>query len=279
MPELPEVETIRKSLSSRIKGKKILSVEILEKKQFTGDLKDIIGKRITDLSRWGKVLIIKLDNGKFINFHLKMSGEILYAKNSKHAVFKNNLPRSKTNKLPNQHTRCVIYLNDGSAIFFNDLRKFGWIKVTPKPEGYRSPDILSKEFTLTHLKKIVSSSRKPIKPVLMDQEKLAGLGNIYTNDALWEAYIHPTRPANSLTEMEIKKLYKGILKTINEGLKYKGSSAKDEMYVMPDSSKGGYQYHFKVYHRVGEPCLRDKTPIKGIRLGGRGTFFCPKCQR
>ena len=279
MPELPEVETIRRSLASQIVGKKIRSIGILEKKQFTGSLKDVLGFKITNISRWGKVLIINLNNGKYVNFHLKMSGEILFAKNSKNAVFKNNLPRSKTNKLPNQHTRCVIYLDDDSVIFFNDLRKFGWIRITPKPEGYKSPDVLSKDFTLIHLRKITKSSKKPIKLLLMDQEKVAGLGNIYTNDALWEAHIHPKRASNSITEKEIKILHQAILKTINEGIKYKGSSAKDEMYVMPDSSKGEYQYHFKVYHRQGQPCLRDKTKINGIRLGGRGTFFCPECQK
>lgn len=279
MPELPEVETIRRSLASSIVGKKIGAVEIRAKKQFIGNPKDITHARIEGLSRWAKILTISLSNGRYIAIHLKMSGEILYARNSKRAVLKNNLPRSNTNTLPNKHTRVILYFADNSALYFNDLRMFGWMKVLPEKEKAKSPDILSPEFTKAHLANVIRKTRKPIKLVLMDQEKMGGIGNIYANDSLWQARIHPARAANSLSEKETETLYKSIKTIIHEGVRYKGSSAADEMYVLPTGEKGQYQNHLKVYHRTGKLCLRrDAGTIQRIALGGRGTFYCPACQ-
>ncbi len=278
MPELPEIETIRRSLEKEIVGKKIKNIKILEPKQFHGSIEQAEETLIKQIGRKGKVLFIELSNHKYLNFHLKMSGEILFAKDGKNAVLRGIIPRSNTNKLPNQHTRIIIEFSDDSALFFNDLRMFGWVKLTDKPEVPSGPDVMSPEFTRESLKKIASSTNKPIKALLLEQDKLAGVGNIYANDSLWEAKINPQRKAKSLTDDDIIYLYNAIKKIIAEGIKYKGSSAKDEMYILPDGEKGQYQDHFKVYHQQGKPCKRDGVIIKDIRIGGRGTFYCPKCQ-
>ncbi|MBI3619635.1 DNA-formamidopyrimidine glycosylase [Candidatus Roizmanbacteria bacterium] len=277
MPELPEVETIRRALIKNILHKKIKDVEIFSPKQFHGDITRVGGAKITGLRRKGKVLYLELANGLYLNFHLKMSGELLFGK-KRNVTLKEYLPRTGTKSLPNKHTRIILNFDDGSALFFNDLRLFGWIKLTNKPAVPGGVDVLSKEFTAPYLLTVGRSTTRPIKILLMDQEKIAGIGNIYANDSLWEAKINPLRKAKTLTEVEINNLYKAIKKIIAEAIKYKGSSAQDEMYVMPDGQKGKYQNHFRVYHRTGKPCFRDKKIIVAIRMSGRGTFYCPTCQ-
>lgn len=279
MPELPEVETIHRCLQLSIIGKIIKDVEILEKKQFIGKKEDVVGKKIVDISRAGKVLLIKLSNNKYLNIHLKLTGELLFAKNINNAVFNQVIPFTNTRKMPANTTRIIIKFTDGSGIFFNDLRKFGWIKVKNEPEKPKGVDVLSKQFTLKFLTLITRSTKKTIKVLLMSQDKITGIGNIYANDALFLAKIHPLRSANSLTDNEIKNLHQAILKVINEGIKDKGSSGADEAYILPDGTKGTHQRHFLVYQQEGKPCPRCKTKIKRIKQGGRSSFFCPRCQK
>lgn len=278
MPELPEVESIRMYLEKHIVGKKLTTVEILEKKMFFGDPKQIIGKKITEVLRSGKVLTIKFENNLYASFHLKLSGQILYSPNKKNSVFKNTIPRANTNKMPGKTTRIILYFEDSSALYFNDMRKFGWMKLGEKPEHAKGVDVLDPGFTFNYFEKAISKTTRPIKVVLMDQEKIAGIGNIYANDSLYVARIHPARKTNSLTNDEKKILYRSIFDTIKEGLHYKGSSARDELYLMPDGEKGTYQNHFKAYHQHGKPCVRCGTIMERMVVGGRGTFFCPNCQ-
>lgn len=278
MPELPEVETIRTTLSNEIIGKTISNVEILEKKQFVGNSQDIIGAKITQLLRKGKYLSIKLSNDFYLNIHLKMSGQILYVESLDNPVIKNNIPKQNTNRLPIKYTRIILTFDDNSAIFYNDMRKFGWLKLSKKPEEPASPDVYSDEFTIEYFKNVTKNSKQPIKSFLLDQTKLAGVGNIYANDALWEAHVHPEKITGNLTVKDVEKLFHAIKKIIAEGVKYRGSSAKDENYIMPDGSLGGYQHHFKVYHRTGEQCLRCASEIKRIKQNGRSSFYCPTCQ-
>lgn len=279
MPELPEVESIRLSLEKDLVGKTISTLTILEPKQFVGDKNLMIGQTITSVERKGKVISIGLSNHYYVSIHLKLSGQLLYGDNKDKSIFKNIIPRANSTTLPSSTTRIVIGFSDNSALFFNDLRKFGWIKLGKNPEYPTAVDILSSDFTMEYLQKIVNKSGKPIKVLLMEQDKLAGIGNIYANDSLWEAKINPLRKANTLTEEEITLLYASIKKIIAESLRLKGSSAKDELYVLPDSSKGEYQNHFKVYHRDGKRCLRDNTLVVRITQAGRGTFYCPTCQK
>lgn len=292
MPELPEVETIRATLSDAIVGKTISTVEILEKKQFVGDSQEIIGAKIVQILRKGKYLSIQLstkDNTKsleipeknktlFLNIHLKMSGQILYVESLDNPVVKNTIPKQNTNRLPIKYTRVIINFDDNSAIFYNDMRKFGWLKIAHSPDGPTSADVFSDEFTLEYFQKVTYKSKQQIKSFLLDQTKLAGIGNIYANDALWQANIYPERITGDLSQVEITKLFHAIRDIIAEGVKYRGSSAKDENYILPDGSLGGYQNHFKVYHRTNQPCLTCNTPIKRLKQNGRSSFYCEKCQ-
>lgn len=278
MPELPEVETIRLRLHKNLVGRIIKNVTVIRAKQFIGSKKDIIGKKVISVIRKGKVISFKLSNEKYISIHLKMSGQLLFAENKKDVAFNSIIPFAKSNIMPGKTTRIVIVFEDDAALFFNDLRTFGWMKVGKQPEGPQSIDVLSPDFTEEYLQKVTEKTRKPIKVLLMDQEALAGIGNIYANDSLFIAKINPLRLSNTLSPDEVERLYKSIQEIIAEGLLYRGSSARDEVYVMPDGSKGSYQEHFKVYHRENKPCLRCKTPIKRIKQGGRSSFYCPICQ-
>lgn len=177
MPELPEVETIKRNLKPNVIGKTISDIEILFPKNFIGKKENAIGRKIIDIQRYGKVLVFKLVN-KFLNIHFKLSGQMLFAKNINKAVFKNNIPFTKGNKMPGNTTRIIIKFKDGSGLFFNDLRKFGWIKISDQPLIPKGVDVLSKEFTRDKLIQLVSTSSRPIKLILMDQDKITGIGNI-----------------------------------------------------------------------------------------------------
>jgi len=283
MPELPEVETLKRQLEKKVEGKIIKDVNILSQKNFIGKKEEIIDKKIEEVNRFGKVLSLKLVDVKnktsvFLNIHLKLTGELLYADDVSNAVFKEIIPFTKTNKMPANTTRIVVKFSDGSGLFFNDLRKFGWMKVKDVPEKPKGIDVLSKDFTLEFFSNLVKKSKKPIKIILMDQEKITGIGNIYANDALFLAKIHPQRKANSLNEIEIKALFESIKKIIEQGIKHGGSSGADEAFVQLNGTKGRHQRFFLVYQRENLPCLVCGTLIKRIKQGGRSSFFCPKCQ-
>ncbi len=279
MPELPEIESIRMYLRQHIVGKTLQKVEIIAPKMFIGDEKLIIHKKVTDVLRSGKIVTIQFENNMYASLHLKLSGQILYAFDKNKAVFKNTIPRADSNTMPAKTTKVILYFSDNSALYFNDMRMFGWMKVSNKPEVIKGIDVLSTDFTFDYFEKVLSKTSRAIKIILMDQDKIGGIGNIYANDALFTAKIHPARKANELTHDEAKTLYRSILDTIKDGLHYKGSSAKDELYVLPDGEKGAYQHHFKAYHKHGTACVNCGTIMERIELGGRGTFFCPTCQK
>jgi len=285
MPELPEVETIKRYLANHIVAKKIKGIKILKPKSFIGDPKEIIGARISNIERRAKLIILKLSNNKTLLVHLKMSGQLIYE-------FRINLSsQAGSDELRiNKYSRVIIVFGDGSRLIFNDLRIFGWIKIIKNDELRMmnekfGPEPFAKEFTTDYLQKIFARTRKPIKLVLMDQEKIAGVGNIYANESLWETGIDPRTPANKLVPPgckpagKIKKLREAIIKVLDEGIKYKGSSAADETYIQPNGEKGSYQNHFRVYQRDRGKCRRCGSLIKRIKIGGRGTFWCPKCQK
>ncbi len=279
MPELPEIESIRMYLRQYIIGKTLQKVEVIAPKMFIGDEKLIIHKKVTDVLRSGKILTLQFENNMYASIHLKLSGQILYALHKDKAVFKVVIPRADSNTMPAKTTKVILYFTDNSALYFNDMRMFGWMKVSNKPEMIKGIDVLSTDFTLDYFKTVLSKTSRAIKIILMDQDKIGGIGNIYANDALFTAKIHPARKANELTPEETERLYKSILDTIQDGLRYKGSSAKDELYVLPDGEKGTYQHHFKAYHKHGTACINCGTIMERMELGGRGTFFCPKCQK
>lgn len=285
MPELPEVETIKLKLAPNIVGKVISEIKIFSPKNFVGDKQDVIGKKIISVDRYGKVLVIQCRgiarNARtvFLNIHFKLSGQILFSKDVNHAIFQYTIPFTGGNKMPANTTRVIIKFKDGSGLFFNDLRKFGWIKISDQPLKPKGIDVLDKKFTSKYLSSQTLKTRKPIKVLLMDQNILTGIGNIYANDSLFLSRIHPQRLSNSLAEKEIELLYKAIKQTINDGLKDLGSSGADEAFILPDGSRGDHQKNFLVYDREKLPCFVCKIIIKRIKHNGRSSFFCPNCQK
>jgi len=285
MPELPEVETLKRQLEKKIIGKRITDIEILSKKNFIGKSEDLVGRKIEEVMRFGKVLAIKLEKKPkekediFLNIHLKLTGEILYAKDAKDAIFPETIPFTKTNRMPGSTTRVIIKFSDGDALFFNDLRKFGWIKIDKKPIIPKGIDVLSSNFTLSYFANLIKKSNQPIKILLMDQKKITGIGNIYANDALFLAKIHPKRKAKSLKDDEIKRLFESVKKIIEQAINHGGSSGADEAFIQIDGKKGTHQRFFLVYQKENQPCPVCKTPIERIKQGGRSSFFCPNCQK
>jgi formamidopyrimidine-DNA glycosylase len=267
MPELPEIETIKRYLEKDLIGRKIKDVKILNKKNFIGDKKKILNSKILKIERQGKMLIFRLNNDLNLVFHLKLTGQLL---------FLNPAPESVLGK---KYTR-VIFILDKGILIFNDARKFGWVKVLDDKDSNNKLSKIGKEpfdLNFKYLKEIFSKTKKPIKIVLMDQEKIAGLGNIYANEVLFLAQIHPLKPANKLKDNEIKNLLSAIKKIIKKAIKLQGTSFR--FYVKPDESRGSYQEKFLVYQRKYEKCLRCKSKIKYIKIGGRGSFYCLKCQK
>ncbi len=267
MPELPEVETIRRQLQDAIVGKTIARVEVLEPRIFIGDPKLAAGQKIVGVGRVAKVLRLFLGNGSAILTHFKLNGQFA-------------LDTGKE-KLDMRFTRVILDFSDGTRLLFNDSRKFAWMKVMANfkeaPNGSIEP--FQENFTLENFSNILSKTRKPIKVLLMDQEKIGGIGNIYANESLFKAGIDPFRPANTLKPEEIKKLYKAIPQILEKAIECRGSSGKDEWYRQLDGKTGCYQEHFLVYQRNGQKCPSCPCEIIRKKQAGRSTFYCPKCQK
>ncbi len=281
MPELPEVEVVRQFLDQHLLGKTISRLEIINSKSFLGDPNLIEGQKIISTSRLGKQLSLYLENNLIILFHLKMTGQVIFGG----SIFGHPTPlHSFSEGWPNKSTRLFFTFSDGSQLFFNDQRKFGWVKVLTKTELVEFQknlglDILDSKFTSKYFYNQLQTTSRPIKVVLLDQNKFAGVGNIYANDALFLAKINPKNPSNKITLQKSNLLHQNLIKIMKESILAGGSTAKDNKYIRPDGTSGQNQFNFRVYQRDGEPCLICQTPIKRIKLGGRGTFFCPKCQK
>lgn len=276
MPELPEVETIRLDLQKALVGKRILGVWTDSPKQLQPSPqiveKNVVGATIKEVKRRAKLLQLYLANGKILAVHLKLTGRLLIRKQGapkddwQHAIFK---------------------LSGGWELRFADLRKFGWVKLVENEKELEKllsefgPEPLTAEFTLEKFKDILSRWGRPIKLLLMDQQKIAGVGNIYANEALFLAGIAPHKRARDLAQKEpekVKKLYEALALVLKEGIKYRGAS--DQTYLDAFGQKGSYQEHFRVYAREGKPCINKcGGTVRRMTIGGRGTFFCPKCQR
>ena len=286
MPELPEVETIKRQLDEKLKGLKIAKIEVLNKKSFIGEAKEIKGKIVCGVGRRAKITLIELSNGVYLAIHLKLTGQLIYREKSgkeKTLVEENSGPFA-IKELPNKFTRVIITFDNNGKLYFNDLRMFGWIKVV-REIGEIAKEKLGPEaidetaFSLDYFHQVLAKSRKPIKLVIMDQTKIAGVGNIYANEALFSAGILPSRPANSLSDKEAEKLRGAIIAVLNEAIRQKGTSDKDEAFRQISGKKGNFQKFLAVYGRAGQACPNCGKIIKRIALGGRGTFFCPACQR
>ncbi|MCX6726310.1 MAG: bifunctional DNA-formamidopyrimidine glycosylase/DNA-(apurinic or apyrimidinic site) lyase [Candidatus Shapirobacteria bacterium] len=285
MPELPEVEVVKLFLEDKLLNSTITDLEILNKKSFIGDPKKVINQKIVKFSRIGKQLSIHLSNKLILLVHLKMTGQLIFhpslSREGKGVGFMLGHPTSTINS---KSTRLIFKFNNGSVLFFNDQRKFGWIKILSPRELTESQlnlgkDIFDSEFTPQYLYSQLQTSSRPVKLVLLDQNKFAGIGNIYANDALFLAKIHPQTSSKKITLNQAKLIHQSLIDIMRQSILAGGSTAKDNKYVRPDGSFGQNQFKFRVYQRLGEPCLVCSTPIKKLQLGGRGTFYCPQCQK
>ncbi len=281
MPELPEVETLRIGLTNYLVGHKILGVEVNSKRIFQGGEKEIIGAVIKDVRRFAKVLVFDLSNGKSIVIHIKLTGQLIYrGPNLKEKV---ELSK-KVNALPGPHTHVIFKLDHSGFLYYNDMRQFGWMRIfetkvveTSDFVGKLGPEPF-KDLDFEKFQQILLKSKVAVKVIIMDQARIGGIGNIYANDSLWMSKIDPKRPASSLTSEEQKELYDNIISVLKDGIKYGGAS--ELQFVTAEGKDGGYQNHFRVYAQKNKLCQRcKKEKIQKYYLGGRGTFFCPTCQR
>lgn len=283
MPELPEVETIVRELDQVLPGRKIVGVEVRRAKSFMGDKGELVGMTIGDVDRRAKMIVIKCHRttvSRLLVIHLKMTGQLIYLSGS-HRVVGGHPTPDWVNKLPSSSTRVIIDFDNGAKLFFNDLRVFGWLKVMANSEWQMAysklpPDVTDKEFSLEYFAKVLAASGRAVKLVLMDQVKFGGVGNIYANDALYLARINPKRKARELAGKEREELYEAVKKVINLGIKFGGASV--DKYVDAAGFGGKYQEYFLVYGREGQKCKRDGSVIRKVKLGGRGTYYCPGCQ-
>jgi len=288
MPELPEVETVRRGLKKYLIGKTLQSISYDWLKSFPNSKEDVdnfaIGSQIINVRRRAKVLIIDLSSEYSFVIHLKMTGQMVYrsAKNSFGAGHPND---SLIGSLPDRSTRVTVQLTDNSQLFFNDQRKFGWMRLMPtyliqeldffKKVG---PEPLSQAFTSGVLKeRLMRRKNSAIKAVLLDQSIIAGIGNIYADESLWGAKIHPLTTVNKISANKIKLLHKEIQFVLRLAIEKGGST--DKNYVDAEGKKGSYMNFARVFRREGQLCPRCGTEILKIRAAGRGTHLCPKCQR
>lgn len=287
MPELPEVETVRRDLERVLVGVPIVKVEALHSKtirpltaaQLT---KKLHGHSIKAIARIGKLLIVELNSiDEVILVHLKMTGQMIYQAGKTIMAGGHSLSEPLAN-LPNKHTRLIMTFKNGARLFFNDLRLFGYWKIANRAElaaiksGY-GIEPLTENFTWPNFKQAFSGRKTNIKAILLNQAVISGMGNIYVDEALWRAKILPSRRVNSLTEPELKKLWQACHEVIELGVKHRGTTFNH--FVDGHGQKGGFLKFLEVYGKKGQPCSRCGTPIKKISLAGRGTHFCPKCQQ
>jgi formamidopyrimidine-DNA glycosylase len=267
VPELPEVETIRGQLAPRLEGRTLARVEILDPRLTRPfDLfevaEELEGDRVAAVERRGKYLALRLESGLALLVHLRMTGGFGFE--------------------PTSHQRAVVELDDGSTLVFRDVRRFGtWLVVDegelrPYLDLKNGPEPLGPGFTTAWLAGQLGRRRAPLKAVLLDQRVVAGLGNIYADEALWRARISPLRPASNLDAEEVSRVHRAVRAALRAGIERQGSTLSD--YAAPDGSAGTMQDEFRVYGLEGEPCLRCGTPIAKTRVGGRGTWYCPRCQ-
>lgn len=287
MPELPEVETVRRGLSSLIIGKVVKAETHDTEKGFPNTPSDVqsflLTATITDVRRRAKVLMIDLSTGYSLLIHLKMTGQLVFVGETRFGAGHPN--DSLVNALPDKSTRVTLTFTDGSQLFFNDQRKFGWVRLLPTVEIPNidfmqkvGPEPLSKEFTAKEfMQRFKRRAKTNIKAALLDQTVVAGVGNIYADESLWGAKLHPKRLVGSVSEQEFTSLYHELRDVMNLAVEKGGSS--NHTYVNAEGKKGSYMDFARVFRREGLACPRCGTTIEKLRVAGRGTHICPHCQQ
>jgi formamidopyrimidine-DNA glycosylase len=272
MPELPEVESVRRQLEPALVGRSFARVSIDDPRlvrpyEPAEVAAELTGERVAAVERRGKYVVVRFESGRVLLIHLRMTGSLRHSEGS---------------LAEDPHRRAVIRLDNGSDVSYRDVRRFGtWLLLEPgELEPYLQARLgdepLDALFTSARLGDRLAKRRAPVKAALLDQRTLAGMGNIYVDEALWRARLNPLRHAATLDPGELRRLHHGIRAALEHGLARQGSTLRD--YALPDGSSGAMQNEFKVYGRGGEPCDRCGTPIVKTRVGGRGTWFCPTCQ-
>ena len=273
MPELPEVESVRRQLEPALVGRRFDRVAIDDSRLVrpydpVAVAAELEGERVATVERRGKYLVVRFESGRVLLIHLRMTGNLLHG------------PRDEFQDLP--HRRAVVTLDDGSDVAYRDVRRFGtWLLLEPEEaEPYLSARVgdepLDTLFTAARLGERLAGRRTSLKAALLDQRTLAGMGNIYVDEALWRARLNPLRSAAGLDRPELRRLHRGIRAALEYGLARQGSTLRD--YRLPDGSGGSMQDEFRVYGRRDEPCDRCGTLIARTQVAGRTTWFCPTCQ-
>jgi formamidopyrimidine-DNA glycosylase len=268
MPELPEVETVRRRIAPALVGRRLERVEISDPRLTRPEdplavAAELVGERVEQVDRRGKYLIVRFASGRALLIHLRMTGSLLTTTDA-------------------SHVRAVVQLDDGSEVAYRDVRRFGtWLLLEPgELEPYLGARVgeepLVAAFTAKGLGERLDGRRAPLKAALLDQRTLAGLGNIYVDEALWYARLNPLRPGGSLDRDELRRLHRAIRKALELGIARQGSTLST--YRLPDGSTGSMQEEFKAYGRTDEPCDRCGTVLEKTRVGGRSTWYCPHCQ-
>ncbi len=293
MPELPEVETVRRDLVAHLLSKKIKTVTVLNPKTVGAHPEDFIktlsGSFFVDISRRGKLLIFKLKQADtYLLVHLKMTGQLIYlSKDSEvsggHSLSTHSFEKAVGGELPNKYTRVIIAFADKSNLFFNDLRKFGYMKLVNQKEldafilkNY-GPEPLDKSFILNDFIAGLKKRRRNIKSVLLDQKLVAGLGNIYVDEVLFAAGVRPMRLSSDITKAEAIKIYQIIPKILSLAIKHRGTTFSN--YVDSKGKRGNFSSMLQVYGRGKENCLKCSSAIIKTKIAGRGTHYCPNCQK
>lgn len=274
MPELPEVETIARSLAPRLRGRAIAAIELLHRPLLRRGgregLEAMRGRRVLGVRRRGKMLLVECEGGRTLVFHLKMTGQFLFAREGE--------PRDR-------HTRLVVRFEDGrDELRFRDVRKFGFLLcLAGAPESAcgelasLGPEPL--EVGLAEFAAVLGARQGRIKALLLDQTRIAGIGNIYADETLFDARVHPETPASSLGAAAAERLYRSMRKVLAAAVEAGGSTLADDGYRDADGNAGDFQFAHKVYGREGEPCAACGAPIRMTRVAGRSSHFCPRCQR
>lgn len=312
MPELPEVENLRLGLERFIIGQKIIQVKVSKpklvsskstkrlpnKKRVLEFIKNLEGEKFLGIERRAKNLIFKLSHEKHILAHLKMTGQFVYeskdkkkktlggpARNAKSIAFAGGHPiQISETTLPNKHTHIIFHLENGT-LYYNDTRMFGYVLFYPNSEKFEKEnhfkklgkEPLSSEFTLSYFIESLKNKKGKIKAVLLAQDIVVGVGNIYADESLFEAGINPTRPASSISNTEISKLHKAIKRILEKAVKVGGSSVAT--YRLLDNTRGNYAREHKVYGKAGQKCVKCKNSLQKIIIASRTTIFCPNCQK
>lgn len=299
MPELPEVENLRRGLERVILGQKILKVEVKKPKLVSGKgnirvasqkktrdfTREITSEKFFAVERRAKNLVFKLSHDKIILVHLKMSGQFVYKPKSNSKTIIGGHPIELSEKeLPNKHTHVIFELEKGT-LYYNDTRMFGYLLYYPNIKTFEAEnhfglyglEPLSKEFTAKYFSDALKNKKGKIKAVLMEQKIVAGLGNIYVDESLFEARIRPDRNPRSITLVEAQRLHKAIIRILKRAIKTGGSSVAT--YMLLDETRGNYAREHKVYGKGKNLCVNCKKPLIQTIIQGRTTVFCPRCQK